>query len=97
MSEPNYIPKEKIPRRKHTIYTRHEKILQLKGDIIWFYREYRRKRHWFKKDEWVFVKQLTEEEFHRAKFQMDQILLPGAFDYHCMVIEGEGYCDVGWD
>ena len=95
--ERNYEPKQKIPRRIHTIYTKHIYYQLLKGNITYFYKEYKRKKHWFKKDEWIYVNRLDEEEFEHNKFRMDQVLLPGAFDYHCLVIEGEGYSDVGWD
>lgn len=97
MREPNYIPKEKIPHRINRIYTKHEFIQQLKGTITYFYKEYTRKKHLFKKDEWIFSKQLEEEELRREMFINDQVILPGCFKYHNLIIEGEGYCDVGWD
>ena len=97
MSERNYIPKEKIPRRIYCIYTKHKFYRQLKGDIVYFFKEYKRKKYLFKKDEWIFNKQLTEEEFRHEVFKTDKICLPGCFNYHNLIIEGEEYCDVGWD
>ena len=95
--EKNYIPKEKIPRQYDGIYTKHTYYQQLKGDITYFYKEYKRIRHLFKHDEWVFVEKLDEETFNHRKFIMDQVCLPGAFDYHNLIIDGESYSDVGWD
>lgn len=97
MKERNYIPKEKIPRRIHTIYTKHTYYQQLKGNITSFYKQYKRKKHLFKKDEWIFNKQLTEEELRHEEFITDQVILPGCFKYHNLIIEGEAYSDVGWD
>ena len=87
--EPNYISKEKIPRRIYCIYTKHEFIQQLKGTITCFYKKYTRKKHLFKKDEWIFSKQLTEEELHHEMFINDQVILPGCFKYHNLIIESE--------
>ncbi len=92
-----YIPNKKIPRRVDTIYTKHKYYQCLKGDITYFYNQYNRKRHWFKKDEWIFVKRWEEPEFKHHKFMTDQVLLPGAFNYHNLIIEGEEYSDIGWD
>lgn len=95
--EPNYKPKQKVPYPIRYIYTRHEYVQQLKGNITWFYKKYIRKRHLFKKDEWIFVEELEEDKFNRQKLTDSQIMLPGYFEHYNLVLEGEGYCDVGWD